>query len=160
MSLCDTFVDIRLNGPLATRLLAHKWDSPFGPAQVLFKNVSDVFVRRGASFHRVLRLIRSQLSPQHNFLRRIKVKTVITPCIFVSESGECGGEKTETSISFSNRSFIFSPISFLHCFDPLTALYTSTDLLTRCVIGVAENSEDVMKMLTGTQKHNFQFIQN
>ncbi|MEQ9876376.1 hypothetical protein ABRP92_00125, partial [Pectobacterium aroidearum] len=31
----------------------HKWDSPFGPAQVLFKNVSDVFVRRGASFRRV-----------------------------------------------------------------------------------------------------------
>ncbi|MCA6938754.1 hypothetical protein, partial [Pectobacterium versatile] len=108
----------------------------------------------------VLRLIRSQLSPQHNFLRRIKVKTVITPCIFVSESGECGGEQTETFISLSNRSFIFSPIAFLCCFDPLTALYTSTDVLIRCVIGVAENSEDVMKMLTGTQKHNFQFIQN
>ncbi|WP_222850883.1 hypothetical protein, partial [Pectobacterium parvum] len=28
----------------------HKRGSPFGPAQVLFKNVSDVFVRRGTGF--------------------------------------------------------------------------------------------------------------
>ncbi|KHN54726.1 hypothetical protein OI69_03495 [Pectobacterium fontis] len=55
----------------------------------------------------------------------------------------------------------FSPtIAFLRSADPLTALYTSTNVLTRCVIGVAENGEDVMEMLTGAQKHNFQFIKN
>ncbi|MEI7408317.1 hypothetical protein WCV01_02975 [Pectobacterium aroidearum] len=31
----------------------HKWGSPFGPAQVLFKNASGVFVRRGADFRGV-----------------------------------------------------------------------------------------------------------
>ncbi|KHN91174.1 hypothetical protein KKH3_12010 [Pectobacterium actinidiae] len=39
-------------------------------------------------------------------------------------------------------------------------MYIPTNVLTRCVIGVAENREDVMKMLTHAQKHNFQFIQN
>ncbi|AYH06424.1 hypothetical protein C5E21_14190 [Pectobacterium parmentieri] len=64
------------------------------------------------------------------------------------------------SISFSNRSFIFPPVISLHLTDPLIVMYIAINALIRCVIGVAENSEDVMKMLTGTQKHNFQFIQN
>ncbi|WP_211006154.1 hypothetical protein, partial [Pectobacterium versatile] len=34
--------------------------------------------RRGASFRRVLRLIRSLLSPQHNFLRRITAKPTMS----------------------------------------------------------------------------------
>ncbi|MDY4350429.1 hypothetical protein [Pectobacterium brasiliense] len=67
---------------------------------------------------------------------------------------------TETSISFSNHGFIFLPAVRQRLTDPLIVMYTATDILIRCVIGVAENSEDVMKMLTDTQKHNFQFIQN
>ncbi|ASY78816.1 hypothetical protein BJK05_01875 [Pectobacterium polaris] len=67
---------------------------------------------------------------------------------------------TEIFISFSNHGFIFPPAVYQRLTDPLTFRYTATDVVIRCVIGVAENSEDVMKMLTGTQKHNFQFIQN
>ncbi|MFW5407792.1 hypothetical protein B7L51_004075 [Pectobacterium brasiliense] len=67
---------------------------------------------------------------------------------------------TEISISFSNHGFIFLPAGRQRLTDPLIVMYTATDMLIRCVIGVAENSEDVMKMLTGAQKYNFQFIQN
>ncbi len=63
-------------------------------------------------------------------------------------------------ISFSNRSFIFSPAVRQHLTDSLIVMYIPTNVLPRYVIGVAENGEDVMKMLTNTQKHNFQFIQN
>ncbi|RYC47855.1 hypothetical protein DEH81_05685 [Pectobacterium zantedeschiae] len=63
-------------------------------------------------------------------------------------------------ISFSNRGFIFLPAVRLHLTAPQIVMYIPITVLTRCVIGVAENSEDVMKMLTGAQKYNFQFIQN
>lgn len=70
------------------------------------------------------------------------------------------GDLTEIFISFSNHGFIFPPAVRQHLTDPVTFRYTPINVLIRCVIGVAENSEDVMKMLTDTQKHNFQFIQN